>query len=204
MLIVLKGFLIGLAFVAPIGMQNIFMFNNALSNKLGRALQIALIIWFFDATLALAMFYGVGGLLTAFDWLEILVMLIGGTLVMWIGWTIIRDAREVTFSAQSAPITMQKALITAFIVVWGNPQALIDGSLMLGALRGTLQPGQEQLFIFGVVLASGLWFVGMSLLVNAFRQRLSTGLLRVINYASGAVVLIYGAYLIVSDVQELI
>jgi len=204
MLIVLKGLLIGLAFVAPIGMQNIFMFNNALSNKLGRALQIALIIWFFDATFSLAMFYGVGGVLTAFDWLEILVMLVGGALVIWIGWTIIRDARNVKFGVQQTPITLKKAALTALIAVWGNPQALIDGSLMLGALRGTLKAGEDQPFILGVVLAAGLWFVGMSLLVNAIRHRLPAALLRGINYASGAVVMIYGAYLIVSAVQELI
>ena len=34
----LQGLLIGLAFVAPIGMQNIYVFNNGLSYKLSRAL----------------------------------------------------------------------------------------------------------------------------------------------------------------------
>ena len=35
-MIYLRGILIGFAFVAPIGMQNIYMFNNALSNKMSK------------------------------------------------------------------------------------------------------------------------------------------------------------------------
>lgn len=39
----LQGFLMGLAYVAPIGVQNLFVINSAISQKRGRALLIALL-----------------------------------------------------------------------------------------------------------------------------------------------------------------
>ena len=57
----LQGLAIGLAYVAPIGMQNLFVINSALTQPRRRALLTALIVVFFDVTLALACFFGIGG-----------------------------------------------------------------------------------------------------------------------------------------------
>ena len=44
----------GLAYVAPIGLQNLFVINSALTHTRKRALLTALIVILFDVTLALA------------------------------------------------------------------------------------------------------------------------------------------------------
>lgn len=48
----LQGLALGLAYVAPIGMQNLFVINSALTQPRWRALLTALIVIFFDITLA--------------------------------------------------------------------------------------------------------------------------------------------------------
>lgn len=48
----LQGLTIGLAYVAPIGLQNLFVINSALTQKRGRAYLTALIVTFFDVTLS--------------------------------------------------------------------------------------------------------------------------------------------------------
>lgn len=57
----LQGLALGLAYVAPIGMQNLFVINSALTQTRLRALATALIVIFFDVTLALACFFGMRG-----------------------------------------------------------------------------------------------------------------------------------------------
>ena len=52
-----------------------------------------------------------------------------------------------------------KVILTAFVVTWCNPQALIDGTLMLGAVRASLPAGQAPLFVMGTASASCLWFL---------------------------------------------
>ena len=63
--IFLQGLTMGLAYVAPIGMQNLFVINSALTNKRKRALLTALIVIFFDITLSLACFFGIGTIMQA-------------------------------------------------------------------------------------------------------------------------------------------
>ncbi len=50
----------GLAYVAPIGLQNLFVINSALTQSRHRAFLTALIVLFFDISLALARFFGIG------------------------------------------------------------------------------------------------------------------------------------------------
>ena len=50
----------GLAYLAPIGAQNLFIINTALTAPLGIALVTAGIVAFFDISLALACFWGIG------------------------------------------------------------------------------------------------------------------------------------------------
>ena len=50
-----QGLAIGLAYVAPIGMQNLFVINTALTQPRRRALLTALIVIFFDITLVISL-----------------------------------------------------------------------------------------------------------------------------------------------------
>ena len=55
----------GLAYVAPIGLQNLFVINSALTHTRKRALLTALIVIFFDVTLAC--FFGVGAVMQRYE-----------------------------------------------------------------------------------------------------------------------------------------
>lgn len=49
--------------MAPIGMQNLFVINSAMSQKLRRAIATALIVIFWDISLGIACFLGAGALI---------------------------------------------------------------------------------------------------------------------------------------------
>ena len=55
-----QGLTMGLAYVAPIGLQNLFVINSALTQSRHRAFLTALIVLFFDISLVLACFFGIG------------------------------------------------------------------------------------------------------------------------------------------------
>lgn len=93
-MIYLRGILVGFAFVAPIGMQNIYMFNNALSNKMSKALLYNFLVWFVTLLFSFAAFYGIGALISANEIVKIIVMLVGGALTSYIGFNIIRSAKQ--------------------------------------------------------------------------------------------------------------
>ncbi|WP_270399001.1 LysE/ArgO family amino acid transporter [Ligilactobacillus ruminis] len=202
-MIYLRGILIGFAFVAPIGMQNIYMFNNALSNKMSKALLYNFLVWFCDALFSFAAFYGIGALISANEIVKIIVMLVGGALTSYIGFNIIRSAKQTAIGSDSKKQTLKQALMTAHIVSWGNPQAMIDGTMMLGASRATLTFEQSILFITGVITASFIWDHGITIGFNLLRDKLPKKFLLAINLISGIIVAVYGLYLILTGITEI-
>lgn len=200
----LQGLLIGLAFVAPIGMQNIYVFNNGLSYKLSRAWLYTFFVWVFDALFCFAAFYGIGALISKNQLVKVIVMILGGALTVYIGYGIIRSANQRALTSDDNQISVKQAIMSAIVVSWANPQALIDGTMMLGASRGTLTTAESIFFIIGVITSSFIWDMGMTTAFNVLRHRMPDKLLIWINLVSGIIVFGYGIFLIVSGIRQVI
>lgn len=190
----LQGLTMGLAYVAPIGLQNMFVINTALTQKKRRVYATALIVIFFDVTLALACFFGIGAIMEKSRLLEMGILLIGSIIVMWIGFSLIRDKTTLDISTDVS-IPLAKVVTTACVVTWFNPQALIDGSMMLGAFRATMPPEEAYKFILGVTSASFMWFMGISTVILFFSAKITNQTLRIINIICGLVIIFYGVKL---------
>ena len=52
MTVFLQGLLFGVAYIAPIGMQNLFVVSTAIEHPLNRALQVALSVILVDPSLS--------------------------------------------------------------------------------------------------------------------------------------------------------
>ena len=194
MLAFLQGLSLGLAYVAPIGVQNLFVINAGLAQSRAEAYRTALIVIFFDVTLALAGFFGIGALIEHSELIRKGVLLVGSFVVMYMGVRLMLS-REVANPAVNVDIPILKTIGMACVVTWFNPQAIIDVSLLLGSFRVALPPEDAARFILGVVCASCLWFLTLTTVSSLFKNRFTPRLLRVINLVCGLVILFYGAKL---------
>ena len=189
--IYLQGLTMGLAYVAPIGLQNLFVINTALTQKRSRVYLTALIIIFFDITLGLACFLGVGALMQALPWLQKVILGLGCLIVIWIGIGLLR-AKASMEGGRDVNVPIWKVISTACVVTWFNPQAIIDGTMMLGAFRASLPAGSDLFFICGFASASVLWFLGISTIISLFSAKFNDKILNIINKVCGAVIIFYG------------
>ena len=196
----LQGITMGLAYVAPIGLQNLFVINTALTQKRSRAYLTALIVIFFDVTLALACFFGVGTIMEKSKLLELAILLVGSIIVIWIGIGLLRSKGSMD-SLTDVNVPILKVITTACVVTWFNPQAIIDGSMMLGAFRASLPKEEGLKFIAGVTSASCLWFTGITTFISVFSSKFTDKILRGINIVCGAVIVFYGLKLFYTFVQ---
>ncbi len=192
----LQGLVMGLAYVAPIGLQNLFVINTALTQKKLRVFLTALIVIFFDVTLALACFFGIGAIMEQSTILRMLILLIGSIIVMYIGYGLIKA--KANMQTKDMDIPLRKVITSACVVTWFNPQAIIDGSMMLGAFRASLSQADSLQFIFGVTSASCFWFLGISLLISLFSNLFNEKILRAINIICGIIIIFYGVKLFYS------
>lgn len=195
-----QGFLLGLAYVAPIGMQNLYVINTAASMPRLRAYQVALITIFFDISLALACFFGIGVILEKIPLLKGIVLFAGSIAVIYIGYGLVKSKpnmnREINVNE-----TIFKVIAICFTVTWLNPQAIIDGSLLLGGFKASLPSAASKYFIAGVATASMTWFLGLATIVSIFKNIITEKALRVINIICGSVIIFYGLKLGLSFIK---
>lgn len=201
--IYLQGLTMGMAYVAPIGLQNLFVINTALTQPKKRVYATALIVIFFDVTLGLACFFGVGAIMSASPLLEMAILLVGSLIVIWIGQGLVR-AKDSMDTSTKVDIPLAKVITTACVVTWFNPQALIDGSMMLGAFKATLPEGTDLFFVGGFASASVLWFLTISTIISLFSAKITDKTLRVINIVCGLIIIFYGLKLLWSFIQMVI
>ena len=198
--IYLQGLTMGLAYVAPIGLQNLFVINTALTQKRSRVYITALIVILWDVSLGVACFLGAGALMQAVPWLQKVILGLGSLIVIYIGIGLLR-AKASLEGGKDVNIPIWKLFTTAVVVTWMNPQALIDGTMMLGAFRATLPAGGDVPFICGFGSASILWFFTVSAVVSILGGKFNEKILNIINKVCGAVIIFYGCKLLWSFVK---
>ncbi|ETJ99962.1 translocator protein, LysE family [Eubacterium nodatum ATCC 33099] len=195
MIYFVKGLMLGFAYVAPIGVQNLFAVNTSLTQTKKRAYITAFVIMFFDITLSIACFLGAGAVMSASKWLELIIMGIGSLVVIYIGYSIIKSEANMDGNTD-VDIPLAKVITTACVVTWFNPQALIDGTMLLGASKAAIPQAYGYVFILGVCVASASWWFGLTTIITLFKAKITSKIFRVINIVCGAFILFYGANLL--------
>ena len=180
----LQGLLVGLASFAPIGMQNLYIINTALVQPLPRILLTITIIGLFDMTLSTAAFYGIGALLEAWPFFKLIILIAGGILVAYMGYKTFKTTPSLKKVDTNIPI--KNILLMALLVTWGNPKAVIDASMMLGAFRANIPAESIYHFFFG--------FLAGTMYILAKKIKISH--LVWINRVCGTVLIIYGIKLV--------
>lgn len=202
MIAFIQGLLLGYGYVMPIGAQNLFVIHNALNRNLYDALKVSLIVVVMDISLAIGCFFGAGYLFSTNDIIARLLQILGGIYVIKIGVDLLRSPK-VDVKEEKAILGDRKAILrSAFILTWLNPQALIDGSVLLGGIKSSLNGGDSLLFISGVCVASFTWFTGLSAALNISKNRLSANFLMGINLVCGAVLVWFGGKLVFTALKE--
>ncbi len=199
----LQGLTMGIAYDAPIGLANLFVINAALTQTRRKSFLTTLIIIIFDVSLAFACFFGIGAVMKKFEWLQLAILLMGSLIVIYMGINLLR-AQTTDISAEANPeMTLFKTITSAFVVIWFNPQAIIDGSMMLGAFQVTLPDYSYPIFIAGVGIASALWFIVLNAVVHKFKDKFNAKVLRIINLVCGVIIILYGGKLLFNFVTLL-
>ncbi len=185
MIIVLQGLVMGLTYAMPIGSQNVFVLNESSSGKLIHALKVASIVSVIDISLAIACLFGMSALIDLVPILKPALSLLGGVFLLYLGVKIIKsEGHEETKISKSAS-TIQKVLATAFFLTWFNPQALIDGSVIFGGIRSTIEDHQLLGFMVGASLGSILWFFSLSITINSLKKSFTSKTFKVLHILCG-------------------
>ena len=190
-----QGLMLGVAYAAPIGIQNMFVINAALTMRRDRSLACGLTVAFFDITLALACFFGIGAFIDIYPAVKTSLMIIGGIVLIYLGGKMLFAAQTQSTAGSFAP-KFSTVVWTVFVFTWFNPQAVLDGTMILGAMYASLADSQRISFILGVSAASFLWFTSLATIISTFKTCFSRKFLKYTNIIFGTIIIFFGARLI--------
>lgn len=185
-----QGLLFGLAYVAPIGAQNLYVINTAIAKSKWEAFRTALITVFFDISLGISCFLGIGYLIERVTLLKGIILLFGSIAVVYIGIGLIRSSSGLK-QIENVDNSLLKTITTCFAVTWLNPQAIVDGSLLLGGFRASMPSNMSIYFIIGVCFASFMWFNTLAAFVSKLKSKMNK-IIKWINITCGGVLVFYG------------
>ena len=199
-----SGLAFGIIYSAPIGVQNLYVIHSQLIYSKAKSYLVALSTIFHDVLLAAFCFWGMGLALEQFPKLKIFLLSAGALFLFKIGYSLIRSFKKTNaneLSTAKKSISLTRIFLTTGAMTWLNPQALIDGTILLGGFQATLNPIVKTFFFLGIVCASFAWFLGLSSIVRVLNSRGKFKNMRYVNLVCGIALILFGLKL-ASDVFQ--
>ena len=129
----IHGVVLAFGLILPLGVQNVFIFNQgAVHKKFIRAFPAIITASVCDTLLILLAVAGVSIIILSFSWLRTFLFLVGFLFLVYMGWLMWRDASEVSLNEVSNSFTAKRQVLFAASVSLLNPHAILDTIGVIG------------------------------------------------------------------------
>jgi L-lysine exporter family protein LysE/ArgO len=159
---VLHGFLLTLGLILPLGIQNIFIFNQGAVNKsLVNALPSIITASICDTLLILASVLGVSMIVMEIPLLQNSIFIIGFFFLLYVSYTTWTSAGQ-KITTKTTPLSAKKQILFAASVSILNPPAIIDTVTVIGTHSLHYEGNIKIAFVISCVCVSWIWFISLA------------------------------------------
>ncbi|MEF2966326.1 LysE/ArgO family amino acid transporter [Paenibacillus sp. M1] len=197
----IHGFVLAFGLILPLGVQNVFVFNQgAAGGKWTRSLPAVITAALCDTLLIILAVLGVSVIMFKLEWLRTLLFIAGACFMIYMGWTIWRSA-PAEANAGPAGLPAKRQAMFAMSVSLLNPQAIIDIVGVIGASSLNYEGSLKTSFALAAILVSWLWFAGLSLAGRTVGKMNRGGaLMKALNRVSALIVWGMAVYLLLNGI----
>ncbi|WP_232697704.1 LysE/ArgO family amino acid transporter [Brevibacillus daliensis] len=157
------GVLLAFGLILPLGVQNIFIFNQgAVQKKFRHALPAILTASLCDTFLIIIAILGVSVLLWNVIWLKTAFILIGSCFLLYLGYFTWKSSGHAKNQQTQEPLSAGKQMMFAASVSLLNPHAILDTIGVIGISALTYSESAVYAFAFGCIAVSWIWFFALS------------------------------------------
>jgi len=162
------GVFLAFGLIMPLGMQNIFVFNQGATQRhFFHALPCVLTAFVCDAILILASVLGIAFIVLALPWLKPLIFIFGICFLLYMGWVIWR--KQPRHHTEIEPLSARYQIAFAISVSFLNPHALIDTIGIIGSNSLHFIGQDKWAFTLACLLVSLCWFIILALSGSCFK-----------------------------------
>jgi L-lysine exporter family protein LysE/ArgO len=161
----LHGFVLAIGLILPLGVQNLFVFNQgAVQPNFLRALPAAMAAAVCDTLLILLAVQGVSLLLLKFCFFKMVLVGGGAFFLLYMGWLTWHSSGMAGMAEAQRGISTKQQLFFAASVSLLNPHAVLDTIGVIGASSVNYQGQEKVLFTLACIVVSWLWFFCLAVL----------------------------------------
>ncbi|KAB2329710.1 amino acid transporter [Cytobacillus depressus] len=160
----IHGFILALGLILPLGVQNVFVFNQgALQPRFIQALPVVITASFCDAFLITVSVLGVSLLILSSFWIKTILLGAGFIFLIYMGWTTWNSKPGNEREEILKKFPLKKQVLFAASVSLLNPHAIMDTVGVIGSSSLKYQGEEKIVFAVSCILVSCLWFLGLAL-----------------------------------------
>ncbi|MFM9281896.1 LysE/ArgO family amino acid transporter [Paenibacillus jiagnxiensis] len=155
------AFLLAIGLILPLGVQNVFIFNQGASQtSLRKALPAVITAGVCDTLLIFLAVGGVSLLMLQWSWLTDILYGAGCLFLLYMAWSIWRSGPS--RAGTSSPLSATRQAAFAASVSLLNPHAILDTVGVIGTSSLQYEGGERWVFALTAALVSWLWFAGLA------------------------------------------
>ncbi|MCV4230509.1 LysE/ArgO family amino acid transporter [Virgibacillus sp. LDC1] len=162
--VIVHGFILALGLILPLGVQNVFVFNQgAVQARFVKALPAMITASLCDTLLISLAVLGVSVVVLEYEWIRTVLFSLGICFLVYMGIVTWKSKPSGQAQEEARSFTSKKQIVFAMSVSLLNPHAVLDTMGVIGT--SSLQYAGMDKVVFAVVCiaVSWLWFLGLGI-----------------------------------------
>lgn len=157
----LYGAILALGLIIPLGMQNVFIFNQGVTQrKWMHAMPGVITAFLCDALLIMSAVLGISVAVISIPSVKSIIYDLGFLFLMYMGWITWRSSGQVTGDFE--PLSARQQIYFSASVSLLNPHAILDSVAVIGTNSLNFSGHDKWIYMVACMLVSLAWFLVLS------------------------------------------
>lgn len=158
----IHGLILALGLILPLGVQNVFVFNQgAVQPTFFNTVPAIITASVCDTILITIAVFGVSVVVLEFVWMKTILMASGIIFLIYMGGITWKSKPAV--ERESSSFSVKKQIIFAVSVSLLNPHAILDTIGVIGTSSLNYAGAEKAVFAVACILVSWIWFTGLAI-----------------------------------------
>lgn len=193
----IHGIILAFGLILPLGVQNVFIFNQgATHKKFIDAFPAIITAGICDTILIFLAVRGISVVVFNVEWLSTLLFLVGCIFLIYMGFVMWRSSPGATNMKEQHPFSKKRQVTFAASASIFNPHAILDTVGVIGTSSLAYTGHEKLLFTVACIVVSWIWFFLLAILGSKIGKLGNSGmLLKRVNQISAMIIWGMAVYL---------
>jgi L-lysine exporter family protein LysE/ArgO len=200
----IHGVILAFGLILPLGIQNVFVFNQGASQpRFVKALPVIITAALCDTFLIILAVLGVSLIVLGIHWVKTVLLCLGTVFIIYMGFITWRSSSH-TIHGDNKPMTFKKQIVFSASVSLLNPHAILDTIGVIGTSSLNYNNNALIQFTSACILVSWLWFFTLAIVGwKLGRLNQSNRFIVMLNKVSAIIMWFTAIYLMLSLIESI-